>query len=127
MIRKLLLSVFFMIIISFTSGCYLISHWGDEPNSSSSGSSSSSSIAVTYTVTFDSQGGTAVNPTSITITLPSITVGTLPAAPSRTGYNFVGWYTATNGGGTQFTSSTTVNTNIIVYAYWSTNPVYTVI
>ena len=71
-----------------------------------------------YTVTFDSQSATVeADPTSITV--PSgQTVGTLPTEPTRTNYTFEGWYTETDGGGTEFTASTAVTANITVYAYW---------
>ena len=44
--------------------------------------------------------------------------------PSRSGYTFVGWYTASNGG-TKITSSSTMNTagNHTLYARWSKNAV----
>ncbi len=75
-----------------------------------------------YTVTFDSQGAdVAANPTSKTVTSPATTVGTLPTSPSKAGYSFGGWYTAINGGGTQFTVSTTVAANITVYAKWDSH------
>ena len=55
--------------------------------------------ANTYTVTFDRQGGNGGS-TSATATydaaMPAITV------PTRTGYTFGGYYTETNGGGTQY-------------------------
>ena len=85
--------------------------------------------ATTYTVTFDSQGATtAASPTSMTamITTPATTLGSLPIEPTRTGYHFAGWFTATGGGGTQFTVSTPVTASITVYASWTTSPVYTV-
>jgi uncharacterized repeat protein (TIGR02543 family) len=46
-------------------------------------------------------------------------VGTLPAAPTKSGYTFGGWYTQPSGSGTQFTASATVNGNITVYAKWT--------
>ena len=47
----------------------------------------------------------------------------LPAAPSRPGYTFLGWYTAAKGG-SEITSSTSVkNGNLYVYAHWS-GPAY---
>ncbi len=78
--------------------------------------------ANTYTVTFNSQGGSAVG--SISNIASGATV-TLPAAPTLSGYTFAGWYTAVNGGGTQFTASTAVTANITVYANWTANT-YTV-
>lgn len=47
----------------------------------------------------------------------------LPAAPSRPGYTFLGWYTSARGG-SQITSSTSVKSgNLYVYAHWS-GPAY---
>lgn len=75
------------------------------------------SSGASYTVTFNSNGGTStVN--SISVFSPATTVGSLPSAV-RAGYDFIGWYTAINGG-TEFTASTTVSSNITVYAIWST-------
>jgi uncharacterized repeat protein (TIGR02543 family) len=42
----------------------------------------------------------------------------MPSDIARPLYAFGGWYTAQNGGGTEFTASTTVNGNITVYAKW---------
>jgi len=71
----------------------------------------------TATVTFDGQG--APNPTMLNVTAPATTVGTLPIAPSKTGYTFSGWFTGTNGTGTQFLATTTVTASITVYARWT--------
>jgi len=81
-------------------------------------------IVKSYTVTFDSQSAnTAANPTTKTVTEPVTNIDTLPIEPLRAGYIFGGWYTQTNGGGTQFTEATTVNANITVYANWTQNAV----
>jgi uncharacterized repeat protein (TIGR02543 family) len=73
----------------------------------------------TYTVAFDSQSATVeASPTSKAVASPNTTVGTLPTEPTKTGYNFGGWWTSPGGGGTQFTASTTVTGNITVYARW---------
>ena len=74
-----------------------------------------------YTATFDPNGG-SVSPTSKTVTYNS-TYGTLPA-PTRAGYTFKGWYTATSGG-SQVTSSTKVTTagNHKLYARWQGNTI----
>lgn len=71
-----------------------------------------------YTVTFDSQGGTAVS--SKTGISPSSTVGTLPLDPMRDNFGFAGWYTGTNGTGTEFTAVSAVTADITVYAKWLT-------
>jgi uncharacterized repeat protein (TIGR02543 family) len=93
-----------------------------QPGSSSnndSGSNSSPSSA-SYTVTLDSQGATTpASPSSLTVTYPATTISALPADPVKTGYLFGGWFTAINGGGAAFNTSTTVSSNITVYALWN--------
>lgn len=75
-----------------------------------------------YTVSFDSQGGSAESP--ITVTYGS-TYGTLPT-PTRTGYTFNGWFTAASGG-TEITAASTVSIldDQTLYAHWTANT-YTV-
>jgi uncharacterized repeat protein (TIGR02543 family) len=69
-----------------------------------------------YTVTFDSWGGSA-SQSSITVTAGEC-VTTLPTA-TRSGYVFGGWFTQTNGWGSEFTAATPVNEDITVYAKWT--------
>ena len=82
-----------------------------------------------YTVTFDMQKGMG-DTSSVTATydgaMPAITL------PKRTGYTFKGYYTAANGGGTQYytaSGSSARNYDIAsaktLYAYWTANT-YTV-
>jgi uncharacterized repeat protein (TIGR02543 family) len=79
--------------------------------------------APTYTVSFNSQSATVpASPTTITVTVPATTVGTLPSNPTKTGFNFGGWYTAENGEGTQFTATTPVTANVTVHAKWTAVP-----
>ena len=76
-------------------------------------------VVVTYTVTFDAQGGT---PTPNPITADSGGTVVLPAPPMWAGegnYDFLGWYTQKNGAGAKFTAGTVVNGDVTVYAYWS--------
>jgi uncharacterized repeat protein (TIGR02543 family)/LPXTG-motif cell wall-anchored protein len=71
-----------------------------------------------YTVTYDTQGGSTVTAGSYTIA-SSVT---LPTAPTRSGFTFAGWFTATTGGtalGTTYSPPSTGN--ITLYAQW--NPV----
>ncbi|MDR3160748.1 MAG: InlB B-repeat-containing protein [Spirochaetaceae bacterium] len=71
---------------------------------------------IPYTVTFNADGG---SPATQTRTVNyGTSAGTLPT-PARTGYAFDGWYTAQNGGGTEFTGATPVTANITVYAKWA--------
>jgi uncharacterized repeat protein (TIGR02543 family) len=74
----------------------------------------------TYTVTFDKNGGdTAASPPAMTVTRPALSTGVLPAAPTRTGYNFAGWNTEADGSGAAFGSATAVAANMTVYAQWA--------
>lgn len=70
-----------------------------------------------YTVTFNSNRG-KVSTKSKTVASGE-TYGTLPS-PTRSGYMFVGWYTAKSGG-SKVTSSTkfTAKRNITLYAHWT--------
>ena len=79
-----------------------------------------SSEVVSYTVTFDPNGGT-VSTTNKTVTVGD-TYGTLPW-PTRTGYTFDGWYTAKTGG-TKITATSTVKTSdgTPLYAHWYLTP-----
>ncbi len=72
-----------------------------------------------YTVTFDSQGGTVIDP--ITNIGKGATI-TLPEEPEKEGYIFGGWYTKPNGEGERFTNQTKIDGNITVYAKWSEIP-----
>lgn len=71
------------------------------------------------TVTYDANGGT-VNPGSKSGYL-SDSYGTLPT-PTRTGYTFIGWYSA-KAGGVEVTAKTTITTpsNHTIYAIWKIN------
>ncbi len=70
----------------------------------------------TYTVTLNANGG-SVSPTKLNVTVGG-TYGTLPT-PSRTGYTFLGWYTAASGGTRVYGSDTyTTAGNQTLYAHW---------
>jgi uncharacterized repeat protein (TIGR02543 family) len=80
----------------------------------------------TYKVTFNKHGGdTEASPQAMQVVFPASALGTLPAAPTRTGYTFEGWNTKVDGTGTSFTAAATVTANITVYAQWLR--IYTVI
>lgn len=70
-----------------------------------------------YLVTFDPNGG-RVSPASTAVTIGK-KYGTLPT-PTRTGYDFDGWYTKETGG-TKVTETTTVGTYppTTLYAHWT--------
>jgi uncharacterized repeat protein (TIGR02543 family) len=80
--------------------------------------------ANSYTVSFDSQGGSAPNPASKSVTFGS-TYGSL-ATTTRTGYTFAGWWTAASGGSEiQATTVVTATADHTLYARWTANT-YTV-
>lgn len=73
--------------------------------------------ANTYTVTFNANGGT-VGTTSKNVTYKSA-YGTLPT-PTKSGYNFQGWFTEASGGTVIMDTSTySVVGNQTLYAHWN--------
>ena len=74
--------------------------------------------SVTYTVTFDANGGTGtMQPQTFTAeTAQAITTNTF----TKENYNFAGWNTAANGSGTAYTDgqSITISENMTLYAQW---------
>ena len=74
----------------------------------------------TYTVTFDSNGGSDVS--AINNVAENATV-TLPEAPTKDGFTFDGWFTDNGTFENAFTADTAVTENITVYAKW--NAAYT--
>lgn len=76
----------------------------------------------TCTVTFDSNGGSVV----ASQTVKKNDFAKQPAAPTRKGYSFDGWYTTARGG-QKFDFSTKITRNMTLYAHWISNPqTYTV-
>ncbi len=78
----------------------------------------------TYSVLFDANGGTGTDIIEVTYD----EIYKLPESePERTGYKFVGWFTAKDGTGTPVTWDTPFNTagNVTLYAKWTANS-YTV-
>lgn len=73
--------------------------------------------AVSCTVSFDADGGTAVQ--SLTVAVGGA-IGTLPST-QRVGYTFGGWYTQKNGGGSRLTPAAVINESMTVYASWNAN------
>jgi tellurium resistance protein TerD len=69
-----------------------------------------------YTVSFNSNGGTP-STQSKKVTPPKTTIDSLPNEPSRAGYKFLGWTMEPNGDNL-FSKSTTIDSNIVVYAQW---------
>lgn len=65
-------------------------------------------------VTFDSQSGNSV----ASATYAGGDAFKLPAAPSKAGCTFGGWFTDENGHGTQYTTGTIITKDVTLYAYW---------
>ena len=80
------------------------------------------SISTSLSITYDSQGGSEVTDGDATTTTGG-TISALPSDPTRTGYTFNGWYTATSGG-TQITAGTAHNqtSDFTLYAQWQALP-----
>ncbi len=80
-----------------------------------------------HAVSFDGQAATTeADPPIVPVNPPATTVASMPKEPARTGYSFGGWWTGTGGSGSQFTSATTVDSSLVVYAKWIPD-IYTVI
>ncbi|MCI2061758.1 MAG: InlB B-repeat-containing protein [Eubacteriaceae bacterium] len=72
-----------------------------------------------FTVSFDSQGGSAVGPIKDVKTGSTIT---RPADPTYRGFIFDGWYTEPTGG-VKYDFSTPVTADLTLYAHWAANTV----
>ncbi|WP_345061176.1 InlB B-repeat-containing protein [Leifsonia kafniensis] len=68
-------------------------------------------------VTFDAQGGSAVAAVSTDYDTPI----EAPVVPKRTGYTFVGWFTAASGG-TAWNFDASVRTDAMAFARWTADP-----
>ncbi len=71
-------------------------------------------ILNSYTLTFDSQGGSSVAAQTVTYEGPV----TVPTDPTRIGYAFTGWYTASTGGAA-WNFATPFAANTMTYAQWT--------
>ncbi|MCL2411459.1 MAG: InlB B-repeat-containing protein, partial [Treponema sp.] len=83
-------------------------------------------VDVNLLVTFDRNNndpGTEANPQTITVVYNTV-VETLPSPPTRQGWVFEGWNTASDGTGVAFTVPATITENITVFAQWSLNVFY---
>ena len=67
-----------------------------------------------HTVTFDTDGGSAVDAQKVAYGGKA----TAPAAPTKSGYTFAGWYLAD---GTKYDFSTPVTANLTLTAHWTRN------
>lgn len=97
------------------SSCNLFTNNGN--NSSSDSSNGSDAVTVTYTVTFDSKGGSSVD--SQTVNKGSKV--TKPSDPTRSGYTFAGWYKEEAYTNLFNFDTTTITSNRTLYAKWNSN------
>lgn len=72
----------------------------------------------TFTLSFNVNGGSSAPPATQTLVVNDL--ATKPADPTRLGYTFTGWNTASNGSGTTWNFATSVmpSNNVILYAQW---------
>ena len=70
-----------------------------------------------YTVTFDSEGGSAVT----AVTQDYNTQAAEPVAPTKEGYTFGSWYDGDNGTGSEITFPHILAADKTVYAKWKTS------
>lgn len=68
-----------------------------------------------YTLTYNNNGGSGCSTKSVAY---GAAYGTL-CTPSRTGYNFAGWFTAASGGSQVSASTTMSSTGATIYAHWT--------
>jgi uncharacterized repeat protein (TIGR02543 family)/LPXTG-motif cell wall-anchored protein len=114
---------------SFTRTGYTFGGWATAANGSGTSYANSASFPfsasstlyaqwnpISYTVSYDSQGGSNVSDGTYA-TGSSIT---LPTAPTRSGYTFAGWFAASTGGTALGNSYSPPGTgNITLYAQWT--------
>lgn len=106
----------------------LYAHWkvaddssGGSDNDNNGDDNNNGSSKQKYTVTFDSQGGSSVSP----ITDVKNTKITMPASPTREGYDFLGWFTSPEGG--DKVTGVILKADVTLYAHWSKTPMsYTI-
>ena len=72
----------------------------------------------TYTVTFETSGGSAVDP----VTVDAVSTVTKPADPTKSGYAFGGWYKDSTLQTPWDFANGTVTADATLYAKWTANP-----
>lgn len=87
----------------FTADATIYAHWTPDPS------------AATYTVTFDSNGGSSV----ASQTIKSGGKVTKPSDPTRSGYTFQGWYKESGCTNAWNFTNDTVTANATLYAKWT--------
>ncbi len=102
----------------FTADDEIFAKWGGEQQDNNDDDNNNNT---TWTVTFNLEGGswTEQNETGTRNMGTDGKLTSMPADPERTGYEFGGWFTAANGGGTAVNLNSTYTANSNVYAKWT--------
>ena len=102
-----------------------IGAFGNDDNGSFAGHVRVYSIVTTLSITYDSQGGSAVSDGDAATTVGGV-ITALPTDPARDGYTFAGWFTAASDG-TQITAGSAHNqtADFTLYAQWTATPTTT--
>ena len=102
-----------------------IGAFGNDDNGSFAGHVRVYSIVTTLSITYDSQGGSAVSDGDAATTVGGV-ITALPTDPARDGYTFAGWFTAASDG-TQITAGSDHNqtADFTLYAQWTATPTTT--
>lgn len=98
---------------------YTINRINETPNTVQNPNNAEENKVISYTVTFDTNGGTVIPSQSINNGSKAI----MPANPTKEGYIFSGWY-ADEGLTVVYDFETTVSSDITLYASWVTQTEY---
>ena len=109
--KKILFLTLLMLILS---GACLTSCFNFGNSGNTNNQSSNSTTEKSYTVTFDSDGGSSVDKQTVV----SGKYAKEPAAPTKSGYIFMGWYY----GSDKWDFSTAVTGNMSLKAKWTPDP-----
>lgn len=118
---------------SLVKSGYSFGGWNTEPDGSGVSYSSSSPFTmgsleailyakwnpITYTVAYDSKGGSTVNAGTF---ITSGSIGSAPIQPTKVGHTFAGWSATDGGSAITFPYRPGVTSDITMYARWTLNP-----
>jgi uncharacterized repeat protein (TIGR02543 family) len=121
---------------SFTRAGYTFAGWATAANGSGTTYADGASYpfdadvtlyaqwtAVSQSVAYDANGGSGAPGSGSAVTGATFTVSA--SVPTRSGFTFAGWNTASNGSGTSYASSATFTmpaSSVTLYAQWTANP-----